>query len=63
MAMKRIFLGLVCGMVVYELVALADKDEGDTISELFWTVSTKRAIVPFALGVLMGHLFWQKDGS
>jgi hypothetical protein len=33
--------------------------QGMTISELVWHVSTKRPIVPFAFGVLMGHFFAQ----
>ena len=33
--------------------------QGLTISELVWHISTKRPIVPFAFGFLMGHLFAQ----
>lgn len=57
--MKPFFLGLVAGAVVYEVIALANACEGDTISEIVWASTTQRPIVPFAAGVLMGHLFWQ----
>lgn len=58
--MKWIFLGLVGGLCVYEVVALGDQCEGDTISEIMWATATKRPILPFAFGVLMGHFFWQR---
>ncbi len=62
--MKRVFLALVGGMVAYELVALAEKRRGDTISEIIWTETSHYAILPFAFGVLMGHFFWQRgEGS
>ena len=61
--MQKLFLGLVGGLVVYEVVALANKCEGDTISEIVWTATTKRPLVPFAAGLLMGHFFWQRVDS
>jgi hypothetical protein len=61
--MKRIFLGLVGGLVIYELVTLANEHDGDTISEIIWDATTQRPLVPFAAGVLCGHFFWQKAES
>jgi len=58
--MRRVFLGLVAGLVIYEVVALADQKDGDTISEIVWEGTTNRPILPFAFGVLMGHFFWQR---
>lgn len=58
--MKWIFLTLVLAACLYELSALATKQPGDTISEIVWEISSKRPILPFALGVLCGHFFWQK---
>lgn len=58
--MKEIFLGLVALLVIYEVAALANGAAGDTISEIVWGVASKRPILPFAFGVLMGHFFWQK---
>jgi hypothetical protein len=60
---KKVFLGLVAGLCVYEVVTLANQCEGDTISEIMWATTTKRPILPFAFGVLMGHFFWQKAES
>lgn len=58
--MKWIFLALVLLACLYELSALVTKEDGDTISEIVWTISSKRPILPFAIGVLCGHFFWQK---
>lgn len=61
--MQKLFVALVGGLVVYELAALANKYEGDTISEILWTVTARRPLVPFACGLLMGHFFWQRAES
>lgn len=61
--MKRMFLGLVGGMLAYEFVALSEKRTGDTISEIMWSTSSRYSILPFAMGVLMGHFFWQHASS
>lgn len=58
--MKRIFLGLVAGLCVYEVAALVESHKGDTISEIMWGCEYQRPILPFAMGVLMGHFFWQR---
>lgn len=57
------FLTLVGGLLVYEYFALRNECEGDTISEIVWTATTERPIVPFAAGVLCGHFFWQKKSA
>lgn len=59
----KIFLGLVGGLLAYEVYALADECDGDTISEIMWATTAKRPILPFAMGVLMGHFFWQRVDS
>jgi hypothetical protein len=61
--MKKIFLALVGGLCTYELVALFEHKRGDTISEIMWSVEGQRPILPFAMGVLMGHFFWQRVES
>ena len=61
--MKWLFLLIVLAACLYELSALVTKESGDTISEIVWEISSKRPILPFALGVLCGHFFWQKVGN
>lgn len=58
--MKNLFLALVGGLCVYELVALKTRCKGDTISEIMWTATAHRPILPFAVGCLCGHFFWQR---
>ncbi len=45
-------------MGIYEVVALY-QHRGHTISEIIWGMSKYHPLVPFALGALMGHFFWQ----
>lgn len=61
--MRRLFYALAAGLCVYELVTLANRHPGDTISEIVWDATTKRPLVPFACGLLMGHFFWQRVES
>lgn len=55
--MIYVLLAGVVLLFVYECWAAATHTPGDTISEIVWRAS-RRPIVPFAFGVLMGHLFW-----
>lgn len=57
--MTTIFLVLIGALFAYEGFALANKRQGDTISELMWAGS-KRPLLPFLFGLLCGHLFWQR---
>lgn len=61
--MEYLFLVIVLFACVYELSALITHREGDTISEIVWRISSQRPILPFAIGVLCGHFFWQKVGN
>lgn len=59
--MRAAFVALVAGLVVYETIAVANDCAGDSVSEIVWSATTRRPIVPFAAGVLCGHFFWQRD--
>lgn len=54
----------VLALLVYEIYAMANSHEGDTISEYFWAVSGQYPILPFFLGVIIGtlagHFWWQR---
>ena len=58
--MKWIFITLVAALFLYEFVALAIKSSGDTISEIVWNVTVSYPLVPFLVGLLCGHFFWQR---
>ncbi len=51
------------GLAAYEVYTLANRHEGDTISESIWRATTKRPLIPLLFGLLMGHLFWQRADS
>ena len=58
--MKKAFFGLAAAALVYELVALRNRREGDTISEIIWDLSDEYPVLPFAAGVVGGHFFRQR---
>jgi len=43
-----------------EIWALANRAEGDTLSELVWNYTKKYPLIPLAFGVLAGHFFWNR---
>ena len=57
--MTYVFVALIFGLFLYEAITLFNKSSGDTISEIIWYLS-KRPLVPFLFGLLMGHFFWQE---
>ena len=59
-----IFWALVGALLSYEIFTLICRDRypGAMISEIIWRISTYHPLVPFALGLLMGHFFWQRVG-
>lgn len=56
--MKRTALVILAAALLYELRALNNTAPGDTWSELYWSAS-RRPLIPFALGLIAGHLVWQ----
>lgn len=54
-----VFWVLVAALFGYEAWALFNHQAGDTISEIFWRIS-RNPLVPFLMGFLMGHFFWQR---
>lgn len=54
-----VFWVLCAALLAYEFYALATPGADDTISEIVWGLSS-RPLIPFVLGFLMGHFFWQR---
>lgn len=48
-------------LIAYELWALANKDDEDTLSETYWKGIAANPALNFAAGYLAGHLTWQSD--
>ena len=55
-----ILVGTAIVLALWDVFAAAQPVSGDTISEVIWAVSAKHPIIPMAIGVICGHLFWQK---
>lgn len=45
-------------LCLYDLFAYHRWDEAATISHTMFVLSGQHPIIPFALGVIFGHLFW-----
>lgn len=48
-------------LIAYELWALSNKDNEDTLSETYWKGVAANPALNFAAGYLAGHLTWQSD--
>lgn len=57
--MKKIFWVLGAGVAAYEVAALMNHEDGDTISERVWE-ACDRPLVPFLIGMTAGHFFWHR---
>ena len=57
MTPKWVLLGITLVLVAFDVWAVNNSIEGDTLTYYIRWVS-QHSIVPFAFGVLMGHLFW-----
>lgn len=59
---KKITLGVMAAataaLVGWDIVVAANKEDGDTISEILLKASRKVPIITLAWGALSGHLFW-----
>jgi hypothetical protein len=49
-------------LIGYDVWTAIKKGATTTISWTLWTYAQQYPIIPFALGVLMGHLFWVQHG-
>ena len=57
----KMLLGASAGLLLYEAYTLMNGKPKDTISERVWRASAKRPLIPFALGMLIGHFVWQSQ--
>lgn len=49
-----------CGLVAWDVLAAANRTQGDTISEIIRDWSSEHPILAFAAGLLCGHWFWSR---
>jgi hypothetical protein len=55
---KMFILMVVILITIYDIVAYLEGGNEVTISGWFWEHSKRYPIIPFAWGVISGHLFW-----
>lgn len=53
-----LMLGAAATLIGWDVVVAANKEKGDTISEILIKTARKHPVISFAWGVLSGHLFW-----
>jgi len=53
-----ILAGVSLLLIVWDIYAATNKERGDTISEVVLDFARRHPVIPFLLGVLMGHLLW-----
>lgn len=61
MTSKQVSITLLClaaALVALDVVLAFDGIQGNTISQIVWSLSKQSPILPFVAGVLAGHLFW-----
>lgn len=64
---KKITLGVMgaaaAGLIGWDIVAAANKQKGDTISEVLLRSSQRVPVIAAVWGILTGHLFWPQRGE
>lgn len=45
-------------LIVWDVYVANNTPTGDTISEITLLAASKHPVIPFAFGVICGHLFW-----
>ena len=53
-----ILVGVTLLLIVWDVYAATNKERDDTISEVVLGFARRHPVIPFLLGVLMGHLLW-----
>ena len=51
----------IVGLLIYEGYTIANKKQGDTLSESVWRIAYRRPLIPFLAGMVCGHWFWGAD--
>jgi len=53
-----IMLVFLVGLVGWDIYVVTNGSPGATISEIMLVAAKLNPIIPFALGIVAGHLFW-----
>jgi len=55
---KIVIIVAVVGIITYDIVMATNKTSGDTVSEVIWQTIKGNPWIPFLVGFVCGHLFW-----
>ena len=58
-----VVIGATVALIAYDVLADAEGGVSATISRVLRAAAMEYPIIPFALGVLIGHLFASQSGS
>lgn len=50
-------------LIAYDVWVILKKGVNESISWKMYTAAEAYPIIPFAIGILMGHLFWVQHGG
>ena len=53
-----VIIGTIVILIAYDVWVFIEPSPADTISEVLLRAASGNPIIPFALGVVFGHLFW-----
>lgn len=53
-----VFIIIFALAIVWDVIAIVTWGPQVTLSAIVWGLAKEMPIVPFALGIVMGHLFW-----
>lgn len=49
------------GLAAYDIYAVSKFGLKGTISWITWTAAQRWPVIPLAVGILLGHLFWRQE--
>jgi hypothetical protein len=55
-------LAAILAVAIFDLIAGSRANGLETVSEVIWRWSSDYPILPFAIGLVIGHLFWSRRG-
>jgi hypothetical protein len=53
-----ICIAVTCALIAWDIFLAADKIDGNTISAIITNAAKNHPMIPFVLGVLIGHWLW-----
>lgn len=51
-------IGCILAIILWDIYLAADKIDGNTISAIITEAAKKHPMIPFVLGVIIGHWLW-----